>query len=218
MRSPIQTPAKPWTPFRAISLMVACLFLGAAGGWVLRAWQSPAFTGTAKAAVASTAPQTNPAPSSQAQNPARLKQIADAQVALQLQQLKSNPNDANLLISIGNTYYDAQQYPVAVEFYGRALKVKPADAAVRTDMATAYWYMGETDIAITEFNKALTLKPNNASTLFNLGLVKWKGKMDIAGAVADWQKLLATNPNYEERDKVGQMIADAEEQAGSKPQ
>ena len=47
--------------------------------------------------------------------------------------------------SIGNVYYDAQQYPIAVEYYTRALKLKPSDAAVRTDMATAYWYMGNAD-------------------------------------------------------------------------
>jgi tetratricopeptide (TPR) repeat protein len=84
-------------------------------------------------------------------------------------------------------------------------------------MATAYWYMGNADSAIAEFNKALTYAPNNPNTLFNLGLVKWKGKMDSAGALADWQKLLAANPNYEERGKVKEMIAEVKKQAAGKP-
>ena len=107
-----------------------------------------------------------------------------------------------MLGQIGNLYYDAQQYLIAVDYYGRALKTKPADAAMRTDMATAYWYMGDADRAIAEFTKALTYEPNKPNTLFNLGLVRLKGKMDKAGAVADWEKLLATNPNYEGKDKV----------------
>lgn len=41
--------------------------------------------------------------------------------------------------------------------------------------------------------------------------------MDINGAVADWQKLLATNPNYEGKDKVEQMIAEAKKHSGVKP-
>jgi tetratricopeptide (TPR) repeat protein len=88
---------------------------------------------------------------------------------------------------------------------------------VRTDMATAYWYMGNADTAIAEFNKALTYEPNKPNALFNLGVVKWQGKMDVNGAVADWEKLLATNPNYEGKDKVEQMMAEAKKHIGVKP-
>ena len=144
--------------------------------------------------------------------------MADAQAAPLLDQLKSDPDNPELLTRIGNLYYDAQQYPVAVDYYGRALKAKPADAAVRTDMGTAYWYMGNADMAIAEFNKALAYTPNNPNTLFNLGLVKWKGKMDSAGAIADWEKLLATSPNYEGRDKVEQMMAEVKKQPAVTPE
>ena len=84
-------------------------------------------------------------------------------------------------------------------------------------MATAYWYMGNADDAIAEFDKALTYEPNKPNTLFNRGLVKWQGKMDINGAVADWKKLLATNPNYEGKGKVEKMITEAEKHSGVKP-
>jgi cytochrome c-type biogenesis protein CcmH/NrfG len=149
--------------------------------------------------------------------PEQMKQMADAQAAPLIEKLKADPNNSELLVSVGNYYYDAQQYPIAVDYYGRALQAKPSDAAVRTDMATAYWYMQDPDRAIAEFNKALTYEPNKANTLFNLGLVKWQGKMDIKGAVADWEKLLATNPNYEAKDKVEQMIAEAKKHSGVKP-
>ncbi len=73
------------------------------------------------------------------------------------------------------------------------------------------------DAAIAEFNKALTFAPNNPNTLFNLGLVKWQGKHDSAGAISDWKKLLAANPNYESKDKVQQMLSEVEKQAGARP-
>jgi cytochrome c-type biogenesis protein CcmH/NrfG len=41
--------------------------------------------------------------------------------------------------------------------------------------------------------------------------------MDINGAVADWEKLLATNPNYEGKDKVEQMIAQAKKHSAVMP-
>jgi cytochrome c-type biogenesis protein CcmH/NrfG len=206
-----QTPTKQWTRRQAAILVVACLMVGIAGGWSIRGLQNPAVIESAKTAIGTSSPAVNePAPG-------KLKQEADGQALPLLDKLKSNPTDADLLTSIGNLYYDAQQYPIAVDYYGRALKDRPSDAAVRTDMATAYWYMGNADLAIAEFNKALIYAPNNPNTLFNRGLVKWKGLRDSAGAVADWEKLLATQPNYEQKDQVEQMMTEARNQAAVKP-
>jgi cytochrome c-type biogenesis protein CcmH/NrfG len=196
-----------WTSLKANSLAVACLLLGIAGGWFIRGSQSS--SGSGVAAGISTPAKMVVSAESPTPGPARLKEMAEAQAAPLLDKLKSNPNDPAILISIGNLYYDAQQYPIAIDYYGRALKVRPADADVRTDLATAYWYMGNADVAITEFDKALTYAPNNPNTLFNRGLVKLQGKKDSAGAVADWKRLLAVNPSYAEKDKVEQMIAEA---------
>ena len=205
-----------WTGVQAYTLAVVCLLLGMAGRWLIRGSQSPAAAAPAMAASAPAPAGMGGAANAQP-TPEQLKQMADTQAAPLIEKLKSDPNNPELLASIGNFYYDAQQYPTAVDYYGRALKAKPSDAAVRTDMATAYWYMGNADTAIAEFNKSLTYEPNKPNTLFNLGLVKWQGKMDINGAVADWQKLLATNPNYEAKDKVEQMIAEAKKHTGVKP-
>ena len=218
LNNAILTPVKQWTRKGAIALMAGCLLLGVGGGWLARTWQSRVAAGSAKVAAVATPAQTNPGSVSQMPNGARLKEMADAQAAPLLGRLKSDPNNPDLLTSIGNLYYDAQQYSIAIDFYGRVLKVKPSDVAVRTDMATAYWYMGDADTAITEFNQALTYEPNSPNALFNRGLVKWKGKMDIAGAEADWKKLLKENPNYDARDKVEQMMAEANKQAGLKPE
>jgi cytochrome c-type biogenesis protein CcmH/NrfG len=135
--------------------------------------------------------------------------MADTQAAPLLESLQADPNNPELLTRIGNIYYDVKQYPTAIEYYERSLKLQPANAAVRTDMGTAYWYTGKADTALAEFNKALTYEPNKATTLFNLGIVKWQGKNDAKGAIADWQKLLDTNPNYTARDKVQQFIDQA---------
>ena len=205
-----------WTGVQAYTLAVVCLLLGMAGGWLIRGSQSPTAAAPAMAAGAPAPTGMGGAPSAQP-TPEQLKQMADTQAAPLIEKLKTDPNNPELLASIGNYYYDAQQYPTAVDYYGRALKAKPSDASVRTDMATAYWYMGNADTAIAEFNKSLTYEPNKPNTLFNLGLVKWQGKMDIKGAVADWEKLLATNPNYEGKDKVEQMIAEAKKHTGVKP-
>jgi tetratricopeptide (TPR) repeat protein len=208
-----------WTSKKALMLVSLCLVLGISGGWVIRGFQGPPKPATLPNLRLAPSAETSAGSANVASQPpsrARLKQMADAQAAPMLAKLNANPKEPDLLISVGNLYYDAQQYSVAIDYYNRALQSRPSDASVRTDMATAYWYLGNADQAIAEFNKALTFAPTNPNTLFNLGLVKWEGKHDAAGAIADWKKLLNANPNYEQNDKVRQMLSDVQNQSTAK--
>jgi cytochrome c-type biogenesis protein CcmH/NrfG len=198
-----------WTRERAAFLAIGCLLAGIAGGWSIHGPRTQG-SGAAPAVKAASLAPSNPAatqttPQADSEH---LKRMADAQAAPLLDKLKADHDNPELLISLGNLYYDAQQYPIAVDYYARSLKARPADAAVRTDMATAFWYMGNANKAIAEFNQALTYVPNNPNTLFNLGLVEWKGKRDAAAARTAWQKLLATDPTYEQKDQVEKMLAE----------
>lgn len=207
-----RTASVNWTSAQAFAVALICLLLGMAGGWFIHKSIGPA--GVANAVAPPAAPVgTSPAapfgPLATMPTPEQLKKMADTQAAPLLESLKTDPKNPELLIRIGNIYYDVKQYPTAIEYYERSLKLQPANTAVRTDMGTAYWYTGNADAALAEFNKALTYEPHKANTLFNLGIVKWQGKNDAAGAIADWQKLLDTNPNYGARDKVQQLIDQA---------
>jgi tetratricopeptide (TPR) repeat protein len=212
------TSAEMWTGTQASALAVVCLLVGIAGGWLVRrATSSPA---TAQAVtVAAPTPASAPSqpppanfgmgaalPSEQ-----QLKDAADSQAAPLLLRLKAEPANASLLASLGNIYYDAKQYPTAIDYYERSLKVQPADTSVRTDLGTAYWYTGNADTAIAQFDKSLTYDPKKPDTLFNLGIVKWQGKKDGPGAVAAWKKLLETNPAYPNKDAVLQLMAEAQQ-------
>jgi cytochrome c-type biogenesis protein CcmH/NrfG len=146
-----------------------------------------------------------------------MKRMADKQAEPLLAQLKTDPENPDLLAKIGNIYYDTQQYPTAIDYYQRSLKAKPGDTSVRTDMATAYWYAGNPDTAIVEFKRVLADEPNKPNTLFNLGVVQWQGKMDVKGALATWQKLLDTNPNYEGKEKIVELMAQVKKHANIKP-
>ena len=202
-----------WTSVQAYTLSVICLLLGTAVGWLIRGPQAPA-------AVTASAPMSAPnagAAMNAQPTPDQLRKMADAQAAPLLEKLKSDPNNPDLLAGVGNYYYDAQQFPIAISYYQQALKQQPTNTAVRTDLGTAYWYTGDADNAIAEFNKSLSYEPTKPNTLFNLGVVQWQSKMDIDKAVATWQKLLDTNPNYQNKDKVLDLIAQARKHAGVKP-
>jgi len=144
---------------------------------------------------------------------------SQAQAALQqsvgplLEAVNRNPGDFDSLVKLGDLYYDGQKFPSAIQYYERALAIHPENPDVRTDLGTAYWYTGNADKALAEMETSLTHKPGHPQTLFNLGWVKWQGKADAKGAVAAWQKLLKTNPDYPQKQQVEQYIAKAKEHA-----
>jgi tetratricopeptide (TPR) repeat protein len=211
------TSAATWNGAQASALVVVCLLVGIATGWLVRSSTSAPDTAHAVAAPAPmAATSSQPAPAnfgmeSAAPSAQQLKEAADKQAAPLLLRLKAEPANASLLAGLGNIYYDAKQYPAAIDFYVRSLKEQPADTSIRTDLGTAYWYTGNADAAITQFNKSLSYDPAKADTLFNLGIVKWQGKKDGPGAVAAWKKLLETNPAYPNKDAVLQLMAQAQE-------
>jgi tetratricopeptide (TPR) repeat protein len=210
------TSIEQWTSVQAYTLAVICLLVGIAGGWFIRGSQSPAAAATETASAPAPAAGSADA-GAQTPTPAQMQKMADTQAGPLLEKLKADPANAGLLANIGNIYYDAQQYPTAIDYYQRALKVEPANTGVRTDMGTAYWFTGNADAAIAEFQKSLSYEPHKANTLFNLGIVEWQGKMDIDKATATWQKLLDTNPNYEAKDKVLELMAQAKKHSGVQP-
>jgi len=206
-----------WTSAQAFALAAVCLVLGLCGGMLIRKTTTQA---APRATSAPQQPSMPSAPGAQANFSAapagpsaqELKQAADTQAAPILAQLKSDPTNATLLANLGNIYYDAKVYPTAIEYYERSLKSRPSETSVRTDLGTAYWYNGDADAAIAQFEKSLTYEPTKADTLFNLGIVEWQGKKDSKKAVAAWQKLLDANPGYENKQKVLQLMAQAQSQ------
>ena len=138
----------------------------------------------------------------------------DATVQPLLDRLKGSPNDPELLANIGNTYYDNHDYSKAVEYYEQSLKLRPENVNVRTDMGTAIWYSGNADGAIREYQTSLQYQPNHGQTLFNMGIVEWQGKHDDSAALQWWQKLLAENPDYPDRQKVEQLMQQVRTEIG----
>ncbi len=123
--------------------------------------------------------------------------------------VKADARNVDALVQAGNLYYDHRVYPEAIGYYTRVLELRPNDVNVRTDLGTAYWYSGFPDKAVAEYEKSLNVDPTHANTLFNLGIVRSEGLKDYAGAVAAWEKLLKTNPQYPQRQRVLELIENA---------
>ncbi|HUN89712.1 MAG TPA: tetratricopeptide repeat protein [Terriglobales bacterium] len=216
-----QNSSNQWTSTQAYLLAIICLVAGVAIGYLVRGSASPETPAQpAQAAVPAGDTGAMPQPGMggmQQPTPDQMKRMADAQAKPLIEQLQSNPKDSQLLYKIGNIYYDTQQYPEAVKYYEQAAQLNPKGLDVRTDLATAYFYAGDADKSLAEFNSVLKQDPNFANALFNQGMILWQAKNDMNGAVASWKKLLQTNPNYQNKDQVQQLIAKAEEHMNMKP-
>jgi cytochrome c-type biogenesis protein CcmH/NrfG len=212
--------ASGWTSTQAYVMAIICLLVGVAVGYLLRGSAISEAQPVVTAGAASTGGVPFPVATGGMRpqlSPDQLKQIADAQAAPLLERLKSEPNNAQLLAEIGNLYYDSRQYQLAVDYYQRSLKIQPRNSNVRTDLGTTLWYLGDADKAIEQFKTVLKTEPTKANALMNLGVVEWQGKMDVPAALAAWEKLLATNPNFEEKNKVEHLMAEAKKHSDIKP-
>lgn len=196
------------------SFSVICLLIGLCVGYLFTGSIAPSPAGTsANLAVQTQVPQANTAAPAQP-SPDDKKRMAQKQVAPLLEQLKTNPKNADTLAKVGHYYMLAAQYDDAATYYERSAEVRPTPA-VYTTLAGAQVYGGHPDKAIETLNHALRLDPQYADALFGLGVLKWRAKGDTKGAIACWETLAKTNPNHPQLDQVKKLIAQIKEQGAA---
>ncbi len=197
-----------WRPKVVYGMATVCLLLGLAIGYLLRGSEShPA---AASSAVGPSHPQvpasaTMPMPSLE-----QMKAMADKKVDPLLAQLRTDPKNKELLLQVAYFYKSAHQFKDATAYFEQVLQVDPKNIVAQTEMASCLYYDGNIDGALAALKSALKLKPHDANSLFNLGMIRWKGKKDASGAIAAWKELLKTNPNLDKKPIVEHMIAEAQ--------
>jgi cytochrome c-type biogenesis protein CcmH/NrfG len=139
----------------------------------------------------------------------QMEQMADVKASALVEKSKAEPKNVKLLIQIAATYQASHQFKQAADYFARALKLEPKDTPARTELAACLFYSGDTDRAIKELNAVLRSKPSDVNALFDLGMIKYRGKHDNAGATAAWEQLLKTNPDLDRRPIVERLIAEA---------
>lgn len=202
-------PKASWSSTQAYILAAFCLVLGVALGYLFRASASPGGTDEGSSSTGDSVSQNQPAQTQL--SPDQQKQMVDQAVAPLLAILKTHPDDFATIVKVGNLYYDGRQFPEAIQYYRRAVNIQPHNADILTDLGTSLWYTGDADQAIANFEQALKYRPESPEALFNLGVVRWQGKMDPKGATQAWEELLDRNPNYPQKQQIEEYIARAKE-------
>ncbi len=196
-------PSTPhWTPGQVVLLAIVSLALGLVGGYYMPTGKTAKMSRPATVAGAPTAP--HPAATLE-----QMKAVADARSAPLLDKLKATPNDASLLAQVGAIYGSMHQFKEAAQYYDRSLQLEPRNIPVRTEFASCLYYGGDVDGALAQLDQALKYDPKDTNSLFNLGMIRWKGKKDASGAIAAWETLLKAHPDLDRRPIVEKMIAEA---------
>jgi tetratricopeptide (TPR) repeat protein len=194
-----------WRSSQAYIMAVICLVIGCAIGYFLRgsAPMKPAAAPVTQASSTMAAANT-PAPTPEKPMPTLddMKRMGDKQSEPLLAELKRNPNDAALLNKTALTYKASHQFEKAAEYFKKSLDADPKNIAVRADYASCLYFLGDVDGALAQLNKALTYDPKHFGTLYNIGIIEWKGKGNSDAAVAAWEKLLNLSPDMPEKNKV----------------
>ena len=206
-----------WRPAQTYTLAVICLVIGLAIGYFLRGSASPATA--AAAPEASTQAQDPHAGMAQQHMPSldEMKRMADTKAAPLLAKLKTNPNDADVLNQLGMMYRATHQFKTAIDYYQKSLDINPKNVGARTDMASCLYYLGDVDGALAQLDKSLAYDPKHAGTLINIGIIRWKGKNDVDGAVAAWEKAIKLSPNPQDKEAIQHMISQAKQHQKSAP-
>jgi len=208
-----------WQAKQVYAMAVISLVVGLAIGYLFRGSQSPSSSSSPPAGTQANAQPSVPPGHIGGQMPSleQMKQMADKQAAPLLEKLKTDPNNSDLLFQVGNIYKATHQFKDAAGYYDKALQIDPKKVAIRTELASCMYYTGDVDGAIGQLQQSLRYDPKDANSLFNLGMIKWKGKQDSKGAVAAWQQLLKSNPQLsaDRKATVQKLMADAQMQGKS---
>jgi tetratricopeptide (TPR) repeat protein len=175
---------------------IAGIFFGVLVGWIIgsqRATVVAPQAATAAPAAGSTTGQS--APTFDEARAAQLKTAADR-----------SPNDSDTRVQLGNLYFDAERYDEAARWYEQALKINPKDVNASTDLGIAYYYSNQPDRALAQFDRSLQIDPRHAKTLFNIGIVRARGKEDLQGAINAWSKVIEVAPDSDEAKVARQML------------
>jgi tetratricopeptide (TPR) repeat protein len=182
----------------ALVYAVSGTFFGLLMGWILGSQ-------TGRARVPSPAPQAAAAPAQAGPDAPAPKPVDMQRVAMLEKQANAETTNAAVRAELGNLYFDADRFDLAIPWYQAALRITPRDVNVSTDLATALYATNRVDDALAQVDHSLSIDPDHLKTLLNRGLFLAFGKQDLDGASRSFERVMTLAPDSEEglRAKTG---------------
>jgi tetratricopeptide (TPR) repeat protein len=181
----------------AVIFGISGTMFGLLAGWIIGSQQARPAAGvqTAVQQQAASTPAQTPAPTIDLNRANALEAEA-----------KARPGDAAVRAQLGNLYFDAQRFDLAIPWYEAAFKLDPKDINVSTDLAVCYYYANDADKALKQLDQSLALDPKHAKTLLNQGIIRAFGKQDLDGALKSWERVIEVAPDSPEAVRARQGL------------
>ncbi|MEI6106835.1 MAG: tetratricopeptide repeat protein [Opitutae bacterium] len=109
--------------------------------------------------------------------------------------------------TLGNFYYDHQNWPDAISHYEAALRQGNDDADIRTDLGNAYRFAHRPDDALAQYRRAQQMNPAHEFSLFNQGGLYLDDLKQPGQAIEIWNQYLTRFPTGRNVDTARQLIA-----------
>ena len=123
---------------------------------------------------------------------------------------EKSPEDVELLIELGNLYYEVGMQNEALATYLAVVKLDSTHVGARTNLGSLYTDMGEFAIAEEQLQKALMFDPENAMVYTNLGTNHYANRKYYE-AVEMYRRALAIDPDsVEAHFNLAVAFADAQ--------
>jgi cytochrome c-type biogenesis protein CcmF len=133
--------------------------------------------------------------------------VDQAKVAELMAKISSNPNDAASLLALGDLYYAASDYTNSLTFYEKATAVTPKSEDAWIAVAASAYNGGKDAQAFEAWNKVLAINPKNIEAHYGLGFYYLsRTPSDEINAKAEWEKVVAIDPNSEQAKTVKQHL------------
>ncbi len=112
--------------------------------------------------------------------------------------------------TLGNFYYDHQNWPAAIRSYQAAIKQGSDDADIRTDLGNAYRFSQRPEDALVQYQLAQQMNPAHEFSLFNQGGLYLKDLHQPQKAITAWREYLRRFPTSQNAASAQQWLAQAE--------
>ncbi len=111
--------------------------------------------------------------------------------------------------TLGNFYYDHQNWPLAIKHYESAISQGSNDADIRTDLGNAYRFANRPEDALAQYQLAQKMNPAHEFSLFNQGGLYLQQLMQPQKAIEVWNEYLTRFPQGRNVEAARQLIAQA---------
>ncbi len=119
--------------------------------------------------------------------------------------LPNLPEDFDGLVTVGDSYMDDGNFPLAAECYKRALEIDNTSVNVRSDFGSCLYGMGLGDRALEEFRRVFDIDPSHSIAVFNMGVV-FSGHGNTDSAKFYMGEYVKLEPEGKAADRARELI------------